>query len=155
MNATAPPTCSCCSPRLRAGGTLRSRTGAPPSIMPISSKTYPIRTCAKKIVLVQDNLNTHAKASLYEAFPPAEAQRLAGRFDWHHTPKHGSWLNMAESELGVLASQFLDRPIPDKETLSRQVASWQHRRNKNQTNADWRFTTADARAKLKRLYPRF
>lgn len=110
---------------------------------------------AKKIVLVQDNLNTHAKASLYEAFPPAEAQRLAGRFDWHYTPKHGSWLNMAESELGVLASQCLDRRIPDKETLSREVAAWQDRRNQNQTNADWRFTTADARAKLKRLYPRF
>jgi hypothetical protein len=110
---------------------------------------------AKKIVLVQDNLNTHAKASLYEAFPHAEARRLAERFEWRYTPKHGSWLNMAESELGVLASQCLDRRIPDKETLSRQVAAWQERRNKNQTKADWRFTTADARIKLKRLYPRF
>jgi len=110
---------------------------------------------AKKIVLVQDNLNTHAKASLYEAFPPAEARRLAERFEWHYTPKHGSWLNMAESELGVLASQCLDRRIPDKETLRREVAAWQERRNKNQTEADWRFTTADARIKLKRLYPRF
>jgi len=110
---------------------------------------------AKKIVLVQDNLNTHAKASLYEAFPPDEARRLVERFDWRHTPKHGSWLNMAESELGVLASQCLDRRIPDKQTLTREVAAWQDRRNKHQTKADWRFTTADARIKLKRLYPRF
>jgi len=110
---------------------------------------------ARKIVLMQDNLNTHAKASLYEAFPPAEARRLVERFEWRYTPKHGSWLNMAESELGVLASQCLDRRIPDKETLSQEVAAWQARRNKNQTKADWRFTTADARIKLKRLYPRF
>ena len=99
---------------------------------------------AKKIVLVQDNLNTHSKASLCEAFPPAEARRLVERFEWHYTPKHGSWLNMAESELGVLASQCLDRRIPDKEILSREVAAWQASRNKNQTKADWRFTTADA-----------
>ncbi len=78
---------------------------------------------AKKIALVQDNLNTHAKASLYEAFPPAEAKRLVERFEWNYTPKHGSWLNMAESELGVLASQCLDRRIPDKETLTREVAA--------------------------------
>jgi len=110
---------------------------------------------ARKIALVQDNLNTHAKASLYEAFPPAEARRLVERFEWHYTPKYGSWLNMAEPELGVLASQCLDRRIPDKETLSREVATWQANRNKNQTKADWRFTTADARIKLKRLYPRF
>jgi hypothetical protein len=110
---------------------------------------------AKKIVLVQDNLSTHTKASLYEAFPPAQARRLAERFEWHYTPKHGSWLNMAESELGVLASQCLSRRIPDKETLSREVAAWQARRNQSQTKADWRFTTADARIKLKRLYPRF
>ncbi len=110
---------------------------------------------AKKIALVQDNLNTHVKASLYEAFPPAEAKRLVERFEWHYTPKHGSWLNMAESELGVLSSQCLDRRIPDKETLSREVAAWQADRNKHQTKANWRFTTADARIKLKRLYPRF
>ena len=110
---------------------------------------------ARKIALVQDNLNTHVKASLYEAFPPAEARRLAERFEWHYTPKHGSWLNMAESELGVLSSQCLNRRIPDKETLSREVAAWQASRNKNQTKADWRFTTADARIKLKCLYPRF
>jgi hypothetical protein len=110
---------------------------------------------AKKIKLVQDNLNTHVKASLYEAFPPAEARRLVERFEWHYTPKHGSWLNMAESELGVLASQCLDRRIPDKETLTSEVAAWQDRRNKHQNKADWQFTTADARIKLKRLYPRF
>jgi hypothetical protein len=110
---------------------------------------------ARRIVLVQDNLNTHAKASLYEAFAPAEARRLAERFEWHYTPKHGSWLNMAESELGVLASQCLDRRIPDKQTLSREATAWQERRNKHQTKADWRFTTEDARIKLKRLYPRF
>jgi DDE superfamily endonuclease len=110
---------------------------------------------AGKIALVQDNLNTHAKASLYETFPPAEARRLVERFEWHYTPKHGSWLNMAESELGVLASQCLERRVPDKETLSREVAAWQERRNKCHAKADWRFTTADARIKLKRLYPRF
>jgi hypothetical protein len=112
-------------------------------------------SAADKIVLVQDNLNIHKPASLYEAFPAAEARRLVERFEWHYTPKHGSWLNMAESELGVLASQCLDRRISDKETLSREVAAWQSSRNKNQTKADWRFTTADARIKLKRLYPRF
>jgi hypothetical protein len=110
---------------------------------------------ARKIRLVQDNLNTHAKASLYEAFPPAEARRLVERFEWCYTPKHGSWLNMAESELGVLASQCLDRRIPDKETLTKEVAAWQGERNTNHTKANWRFTTADARIKLKRLYPQF
>ena len=110
---------------------------------------------AEKIVLVQDNLNTHTPASLYEAFPPEEARRLAERFEWHYTPKHGSWLNMAESELAFLASQCLDRRIPDKATLGKEVAAWQERRNKHQAKADWRFTTEDARIKLKRLYPRF
>ena len=110
---------------------------------------------APKIILVQDNLNTHAKASLYEAFPPAEARRLAERFEWHYTPKHGSWLNMAESELGVLSRQCLDRRIPDKETLTKEAAAWQDERNATRAKADWRFTTADARIKLKHLYPRF
>lgn len=110
---------------------------------------------AKKIVLVQDNLNPHTKASLYEAFPAPEARRLAERFAFHYTPKHGSWLNMAESELGVLSSQCLDRRIPDKETLINEIATWQADRNKNHTKADWRFTTADARIKRKRLYPQF
>ena len=108
---------------------------------------------AEKIVLVQDNLNTHAPASLYAAFPPAEARRLVERFEWHYTPKHGSWLDMAESELGVLASQCLDRRIPDKETLTREIAAWTDNRNKHHARADWQFTTTDARVKLKRLYP--
>jgi hypothetical protein len=100
-----------------------------------------------------DNLSTHKPASLYEAFPPAEARRLVERFEWHYTPKHGSWLNMAESELSVLSGQCLDRRIPDKQTLIEEVAAWQGYRNKNHTKADWQFTTADARIKLKRLYP--
>jgi hypothetical protein len=102
---------------------------------------------------VQDNLNTHKPASLYEAFPAAEARRLVERFEWHYTPKHGSWLDMAESELGVVSSQCLDRRIPDKQTLIEEVAAWEDDRNKNHAIADWQFTTADARIKLKRLYP--
>ena len=108
---------------------------------------------AKVIVLVQDNLNIHSKASLYEAFPAAEAQRLVERFEWHYTPKHGSWLNLAESELAVLSSQCLDRRIPDKQVLADKVAAWEQDRNKNHAKADWRFTTPDARIKLKHLYP--
>jgi hypothetical protein len=108
---------------------------------------------AKKIVLVQDNLNTHKPASLYEAFPAAEARRLVERFEWHYTPKHGSWLDMAESELSVLSGQCLDRRIPDKLTLAEEVAAWENSRNKKHVKADWHFTTADARVKLKRLYP--
>ena len=108
---------------------------------------------ANRIVLVQDNLNTHKPASLYEAFPPAEARRLVERFEWHYTPKHGSWLDMAESELSVLSTQCLDRRIPDKQTLIEEVAAWQDSRNNNHATADWQFTTADARIKLKRLYP--
>jgi hypothetical protein len=108
---------------------------------------------AEKIVLVQDNLNTHAPASLYEAFEPAEARRLVERFEWHYTPKHGSWLNLAESELAVLSSQCLDRRIPNARVLSREVDAWQQRRNTHNAKADWQFTTADARIKLKSLYP--
>jgi len=108
---------------------------------------------ASKIVLVQDNLNTHKPASLYEAFPAAEARRLVERFEWHYTPKHGSWLNMAESELSVLSGQCLDRRIPDKQTLLDEVAAWEHSRNQKRVKADWQFNTADARVKLKRLYP--
>ena len=110
---------------------------------------------AAKIVLVQDNLSTHKPASLYEAFPPSEARRLVERFEWHYTPKHGSWLDMAESELGVLSTQCLDRRIPDKQTLIGEVAAWQDNRNTHHAKADWQFTTADARIKLKRLYPQF
>lgn len=108
---------------------------------------------ATKIILVQDNLSTHKPASLYEAFPAAEARRLVERFEWHYTPKHGSWLDMAESELSVLSGQCLDRRIPDQQTLIEEVAAWQADRNKNHTKADWQFTNADARIKLKRLYP--
>jgi hypothetical protein len=108
---------------------------------------------ASKIVLVQDNLNTHVPASLYEAFQPHEARRLVERFEWHYTPKHGSWLNLAESELAVLASQCLDRRIEDTAALAREVEAWLSRRNANHTKASWRFTTADARIKLKSLYP--
>lgn len=107
----------------------------------------------KTIVLVQDNLSVHGKASLYAAFPAAEARRLVERFEWHFTPRHGSWLNLAESELGVLASQCLDRRIPDKATLSDEVAAWEAERNKRHAKADWHFTTANARTKLKHLYP--
>ncbi len=106
-----------------------------------------------KIILVQDNLSTHKPASLYEAFPAEEARRLVERFEWNYTPKHGSWLDMAESERGVGSSQCLDRRIPDKLTLTAEVAAWEGDRNKNHTKADWQFTTADARIKLKRLYP--
>ncbi|MBB4201121.1 hypothetical protein GGD83_004959 [Rhodoblastus sphagnicola] len=110
---------------------------------------------ATKIVLVQDNLSTHTPASLYAAFAAAEARRLVERFEWHYTPKHGSWLDLAESELGVLASQCLDRRIPNKEKLITEVAAWQANRNKQCAQADWQFTTEDARIKLKRLYPQF
>jgi hypothetical protein len=108
---------------------------------------------AARIVLVQDNLSTHKPASLYEAFPAAEARRLVERFEWHFTPKHGSWLDMAEAELSVLSGQCLGRRIPDKPKLIAEVAAWENNRNRNHTNADWQFTTADARVRLKRLYP--
>ena len=100
-----------------------------------------------------DQLNTHNAASLYEAFDPAEARRLARKLEIHHTPKHGSWLNMAEIELGVLARQCLDRRLPDQERLAQEVAAWEKTRNAAATKVDWRFSTADARIKLKRLYP--
>ena len=108
---------------------------------------------APKIALVQDNLSTHKPASLYEAFPAAEARRIAERFEWHYTPKQGSWLNMAETELSVLSGQCLDRRIPDKAMLTEEAAAWTAQRNKKHAKADWQFTTADARVKLKRLYP--
>ena len=111
---------------------------------------YPDR---ERIVLVMDNLNTHHPASLYEAFEPSEARRIAERLEIHYTPKHGSWLNMAEIEIGVLARQCLDRRIPDQSVLRREAAAWQAQRNRNGIRVDWRFTTADARTKLKSLYP--
>ena len=106
-----------------------------------------------RIVRVMDNLNTHHPASLYEAFEPPEAQRIAKRLEIHYTPKHGSWLNMAESELAVLARQCLDRRIPDQEMLGQETRAWQDQRNREAVRADWRFTTQDARIKLRSLYP--
>ena len=108
---------------------------------------------AARVVLVTDNLNTHCAGSLYEAFDPAEARRLAKRIEWHYTPKHGSWLNMAEIELSVLARQCLDRRIPDAGALKREVAAWELRRNAAVVKADWQLTTADARVRLNKLYP--
>ena len=108
---------------------------------------------ATKVVLVMDNLNTHSVASLYEAFAPAEARRIADKLEVHYTPKHGSWLNMAEIELGALTRQCLDERMEDKQTLQREVAGWQARRNGAGVKANWRFTTADARVKLRKLYP--
>ena len=108
---------------------------------------------ADKIVLVQDNLNTHTPASLYEAFPPAEAFRLKERIEWHYTPKHGSWLNMAEIEIGVAQRQCLSRRLPQKTLVERELLQWSKDRNAANASTDWQFTTADARIKLKRLYP--
>ena len=109
---------------------------------------------ATKVVLVMDNLNTHVTGSLYAAFPPEEARRLAKRLEIHYTPKHGSWLNMAEIELSVLQGQCLNRRIPDIETIRSEVDAWQAARNNQSKNIDWQFTTTDARTKLKRLYPK-
>ncbi len=109
---------------------------------------------ADHVVLVCDNLNTHKRGSLYEAFPPEEARRLAKRLEIHYTPKHGSWLNIAEIELSALGKQCLGRRIGDRETLRTESKAWQNKRNEQQRGVDWRFTTKDARIKLKRLYPR-
>jgi len=108
---------------------------------------------AEQIALVMDQLNTHSPGSLYEAFEPAEAKRLADKLEIHYSPKHGSWLNMAEIELSVLNGQCLDRRIADEVTLKTEVAAWNRDRNTAATSIDWRFTTADARIKLKHLYP--
>jgi hypothetical protein len=108
---------------------------------------------AEKVILVMDNLNTHSIASLYEAFDPAVARRLAQRLEIHHTPKHGSWLNIAEIELSVLSGQCLDRRIARIDDLRVECSAWDQQRNRRQKGVDWRFTTADARIKLKRLYP--
>ncbi len=107
----------------------------------------------EKIILVMDNLNTHKLGSLYEAFEPAQARRIAERLEIHYTPKHGSWLDMAEIEIGVMARQCLNRRLPDQQTLKREINAWQNVRNHKAIRADWRFTTEDARIKLKSLYP--
>jgi hypothetical protein len=120
---------------------------------------------AEKVVLVTDNLNTHNPAALYETFPPEQAREIAERIEWHYTPEHGSWLNMragpegavlpkmAEIELSVLSSQCLDRRIESQQRLEQEIAAWQKSRNEQDVTIDWRFTTQDARIKLKRLYP--
>jgi len=108
---------------------------------------------AEKVVLVMDNLNTHKLASLYEALPPEQARRIAEKLEIHHTPKHGSWLNMAEIELSVLSRQCLARRIESREELEREVAEWEQQRNEQGDKIRWQFTTADARIKLRRLYP--
>ena len=108
---------------------------------------------AEKIVIVMDNLNTHLPASFYEAFEPEEALRLVNRFEFHYTPKHGSWLNMAEIDLSVLSRQCLDRRIPNQEFLKSETKAWEDERNDQVVKVQWRFTTADARIKLKHLYP--
>ena len=128
----------------------RTRTGWAEVGRKLVDEDYPDR---ERIVLVMDNLNTHHRSSLYEALEPAEARRIARRLEIHYTPKHGSWLNMAEIELGVLARQCLDRRIPDREALARESGTWQDRRNRAGIRVDWRFTTQDARIKLKSLYP--
>lgn len=108
---------------------------------------------AKKVVLVMDNLNTHNGSSLYQAFTPDEAKRILDKLEIHYTPKHGSWLNMAEIEFSHLTRQCLDRRIPNKQALINEVAAWEEQRNKEESKVDWQFTTKDARIKLKRLYP--
>jgi hypothetical protein len=108
---------------------------------------------ADKVVLVMDNLNTHKLASLYETFPPEQARRIAERLEIHHTPKHGSWLNMAEIELSVLSGQCLAQRLESAEAVRQEVGPWQEERNERQVGVNWRFTTADARIKLRKLYP--
>jgi DDE superfamily endonuclease len=120
------------------------------SIRWLCDEVYPQ---AEKIVLVQDNLNTHTPASLYETFTPAEALRLKERIEWHYTPKHGSWLNMAEIEIGVAQRQCLNRRIAEQATLQKELQAWCQQRNAQQCGTDWQFTTKDARTKLKHLYP--
>lgn len=108
---------------------------------------------ADVVVVVQDNLNTHTPAALYEAFEPAEAKRIMDRLEFHYTPKHGSWLNMVEIELGILSEQCLNARIPDEETLRCKVKAWERARNERRATVNWRFSTSDARVKLSRLYP--
>ena len=119
-------------------------------ILELCDKIYPK---AEKIVLVMDNLNTHSPASLYKAFKPEEAKRLADKLEIHYTPKHGSWLNMAEIELSILSRQCMDDYFETQDELSRAIAAWERSRNEIKAGINWRFTTADARIKLKKLYP--
>ena len=128
----------------------RTREDWAQAMKELADERYPQ---AEKIVMVMDNLNTHSPASFYETFEPEEARRLTNRFEFHLTPKHGSWLNMAEIELGVIIRQCLSRRIADKKTLETEVNAWQNERNAKVSKVDWRFKTADARIKLKHLYP--
>ncbi len=143
-----------CAPHLGARGVAvterRTRLDFADALKALVDVAFPD---AERIVLVLDNLNTHSPASLYHRFPPAEAKRIRDRLEFHHTPKHGSWLNIAEIELSVLARQCLDRRLPDQETLRREVAAWETARNAAAVRVDWHFTTADARVKLRHLYP--
>ncbi len=128
----------------------RTRTDWACAVKELLDVSYPE---AERVVLVMDNLNTHTRGSLYEAFEPKEARRLAERLEIHYTPKHGSWLNVAETELSVLGRQCLDRRIPTIEDLESEVEAWEAERNKTTKGVDWQFTTDEARIKLRRLYP--
>jgi hypothetical protein len=128
----------------------RTRTEYAACLRRIADELYPE---AEVIVLVQDNLNTHTPASLYEAFAPAEARRLTERFEWHYTPKHGSWLDMAEIELGILGRQCLSRRIETVDDLRREAEAWKTARNAAKVKVNWQFKTEDARIKLRTLYP--
>lgn len=128
----------------------RTRIDWAAAMRELSDRHYP---AAEQITVVLDNLNTHGPASFYEAFTPEEARRLAERFEFHYTPKHGSWLNIAEIEFSVLSRQCLDQRIGDAETLRNEVRAWAQQRNAASKSIDWQFTTAEARIKLKRLYP--
>jgi len=128
----------------------RTRLDCAEILKELVDETYPD---ADQIVLVADNLNIHHAACLYERYPPAEARRIAEKIEWHYTPVHASWLNIAECELSVLRRQCLRPRMPDIETVSEKVSAWMEHRNAWQTGIDWRFTTEDARIKLKRLYP--
>lgn len=136
--------------RFTSVGERRTRKDWAEFIKGLVDNQYPN---ADKIVLVMDNLNTHHKCSLYEAFEPTEAKRIADRLEIHYTPKHGSWLNMAEIELSHLNRQCLDRRIGERCTMAAEVEAWNKTRNEKKIIANWRFTTADARIKLRRLYP--
>jgi len=138
--------------RAVAVGERRTRLDSARCVGELLDAHYPD---AEKAVLVMDQLNTHTPASPYAAFPPAEARRLADRPEIHHTPKHGSWLNMAELELSVLERQCLRRRLPDRGAMEREAAAWAAARNAAAAAVDWQFTTADARTKLRRLYPAF
>ena len=155
MSAMGPPTSSCCSHRSKAGATSKSPIVTPPWIMLTSRKTWPTSTFPppRPSFWFRTISTSTARRHSTKPFRPPKPGRLVEQFEWHYTPKHGSWLNLAESELGVLSSQCLDRRIPDKQTLVEEVAAWEQDRNANHAKANWHFTTPKARIKLKHLYP--